>query len=162
MQMALNQLLSLPAQQNTATAAPSQALDLPPPPEQVEDGALCLHDMLQRHPAGNDRIAALGTSMNNILSNLVPYETIQGPNEFTFTGNLKDWDRTERLGEIDVPTLITVCRYDELTPECAETMHRGIPNSQLRVFERSAHMSHVEESDEYIDLLRSFLNKVDA
>ena len=35
------------------------------------------------------------------------YLTMQGPNEFVITGTLKDWDITGRLGEIDVPTLIT-------------------------------------------------------
>ncbi len=36
------------------------------------------------------------------------YATMNGPNEFTVTGNLKDWDRTDRLAEILVPTFITV------------------------------------------------------
>lgn len=96
-----------------------------------------------------------------MMGNPVPYETIQGPNEFTFSGNLKGWDRTDRLGEITVPTLITVGRHDELTPACAETMHRGIPNSALHIFEQSAHMSHLEESVEYIAVLRAFLNEAD-
>ncbi len=90
---------------------------------------------------------SLVRSMNNLMDSPIPYETIQGPNEFTFNGNLKDWDRTDRLGEIAVPTLITVGRHDELTPACAETMRRGIPNSELHVFEQSAHMSHIEESE---------------
>jgi proline-specific peptidase len=100
-------------------------------------------------------------SMGNMAGNPVPYETIQGPNEFTFNGNLKNWDRTDRLGEITIPTLITVGRYDELTPACAETMHRGIPNSELHVFEHSAHVSHIEESEKYIEILRAFLDKAD-
>ena len=52
-------------------------------------------------------------------------------------GNLHDWDRIERLGEIPVPTLITVGRYDEITPTCAETMQRRLPQAQLEVFEQS-------------------------
>ena len=48
------------------------------------------------------------------------YNTINGPTEFTVTGELKDWDRIDRLGEITVPTLITVGRHDEITPACAE------------------------------------------
>ena len=101
-------------------------------------------------------------SMTNLMDNPVPYETIQGPNEFTVIGNLKDWDRTGRLGEIDVPTLIMVGRYDLLTPTCAETLRRGIPNSETRVFERSAHMAHLEETDAYLEVLREFLGRAES
>ena len=54
-------------------------------------------------------------SIGNLEQNPV-YATMNGPNEFTVTGNLREWDRTDRLGEIEVPTLITVGRYDEIGP----------------------------------------------
>jgi proline-specific peptidase len=96
----------------------------------------------------------------NLEGNQV-YLTMNGPNEFTVVGNLKDWDRTDRLGEITVPTLITVGRYDEITPTCAETLHRGIPNSELHLFEQSAHCAHLEERDKFNALLRDFLHRVE-
>ena len=71
----------------------------------------------------------------NLTGNAV-YETMGGPNEFIMSGNLKDWDRIERLGEITVPTLITVGRYDEITPTCAETMQRRMPHT-VQVFEQA-------------------------
>ncbi len=89
------------------------------------------------------------------------YETMNGPNEFFVIGNLKDWDRTERLGEIRAPTLITVGRHDEITPACAETMHKGIPNSELRVFEESSHTAHLEETDRYLEVVADFLARVE-
>ena len=104
---------------------------------------------------------SLMRSLNNLTSNPVPYETIQGPNEFTITGNLKDWDRTGRLGEIAVPTLITCGRYDELGPACAETLHRDIPNSELHIFEQSAHTAHLEETERYLQVVRGFLGPVE-
>ncbi|MCC7411793.1 MAG: proline iminopeptidase-family hydrolase [Gammaproteobacteria bacterium] len=90
------------------------------------------------------------------------YETMNGPNEFTVIGNLKDWDRTARLGEIDVPTLITVGRHDEITPACARTLHAGIRSSQLVVFEHSAHMAHLEEPQRYRQVLERFLRHADG
>ena len=93
------------------------------------------------------------------LENNPVYETMNGPNEFTSIGNLKDWDRTERLNEIQVPTLITVGQYDELTPACAETLRAGIPNSRLVVFEDSAHLAHVEEQARYLEVVRNFLDE---
>jgi proline iminopeptidase len=87
---------------------------------------------------------------------------VNGPTEFTVIGNLKAWDRIDRLGEITVPTLITVGRYDEITPACAETIHRGIANSRVVVFENSAHCSHLEETEAYLAVVDEFLADVDA
>ncbi len=102
----------------------------------------------------------LQRSLANLTGNAV-YETMNGPNEFTVVGNLKDWDRSERLGEISVPTLVTVGRYDELTPACAETLHRGIADSKLAIFEDSAHMAHLEEEERYLSTLDAFLSEVE-
>ena len=92
------------------------------------------------------------------LENNPVYETMNGPNEFTIIGNLRDWDRIERLSEIHVPTLITVGQYDELTPACAETLCAGIPDSRLVVFENSSHLAHVEEEAHYLEVVRDFLD----
>ncbi|MCI2429844.1 proline iminopeptidase-family hydrolase [Candidatus Acetothermia bacterium] len=97
----------------------------------------------------------------NLNGNAV-YETMNGPNEFVVIGNLKDWDRTDRLGEISVPTLITVGRHDELTPTCAETLHRGIPNSRMVIFEESAHLAHLEESDRYRQVVADFMAEIET
>lgn len=102
----------------------------------------------------------LNRSFNNLTSNAVPYETMQGPNEFTITGNLKDWDRTGTLGGIEVPTLITCGRFDELGPACAETLHRSISGARLRIFESSAHTAHLEETTAYLSVVRDFLHGV--
>ncbi len=90
------------------------------------------------------------------------YNTMNGPNEFTVVGNLKAWDRIGRLGEITVPTLITVGRYDEITPACAETIHRGIANSRVAVFEHSAHCAHLEETQAYLAVVEDFLTSVES
>ncbi len=100
-------------------------------------------------------------SVNNLEGNPV-YETMNGPNEFFVIGNLKDWDRTDRLGEIDAPTLITVGRHDEITPACAESIHRGIPGSELRVFEQSAHVAHLEETEAYLRTVADFLTRAEG
>jgi len=85
------------------------------------------------------------------------YWTMNGPNEFTIVGNLKDWDITARLREIKVPTLVTVGRYDEVTPRVAETIHKGIAGSKLVVFEKSGHLTMWDEKENYLKTLREFL-----
>jgi proline iminopeptidase len=87
------------------------------------------------------------------------YNTMWGPNEFTCTGNLMEWERRDRLGEIDVPTLILCGRYDEVVPECSETMHAGIRDSELLIFEESSHSAHFEEPEKFFAVLRDFLDR---
>ncbi|HTS22460.1 MAG TPA: proline iminopeptidase-family hydrolase [Casimicrobiaceae bacterium] len=89
------------------------------------------------------------------------YQTMNGPSEFHVVGNLKNWDIVARLPEIKVPTLVTSGRYDEATPLIAETVHRGIQDSEWAIFESSSHMAHVEEADRYVTLLDEFLCRYD-
>lgn len=96
------------------------------------------------------------------LENNEIYLTMWGPSEFCVTGTLKDWDITNRLGEIRVPTLVLCGRHDEATPALAETIHRGIPGSQLVIFEHSAHFPHIEETERYLQILGDFLDGVEA
>lgn len=90
------------------------------------------------------------------------YEHMWGPNEFVCTGTLLDWDRTDRLGEIRTPTLVTAGRYDEVVPSCAETIQRGIAGSQLVIFRESSHLAHLEEPEAYMAVLRGFLAEVET
>lgn len=102
----------------------------------------------------------ISENVSRLANNLV-YETLQGPNELVITGNLKDWDRTERLGELLLPILVTAGRYDEATPGCAATLQKHLPNAQLAIFEKSAHMPHLEEPDAYIECIQAFLDQLD-
>jgi pimeloyl-ACP methyl ester carboxylesterase len=62
------------------------------------------------------------------------------------------------LGQITVPSLIIVGRYDAFTPvHLSEEMHRGIPGSKLRIIEGSGHMTNLERPEEFNSILVSFL-----
>ena len=92
-----------------------------------------------------------------------PYLTMWGPSEFgPVTGNLDGWDITDRLGEIGVPTLLTVGRHDEMWPSHMADMQAGIPGAELAIFEESSHMAFQEEREAYIARMRDFLNRVEA
>jgi len=90
--------------------------------------------------------------------NMAVYGTMQGPNEFTFTGNYKDWSRLADMHKITEPTLILCGMHDELTPACSMRMHNELPNSQIKVFKNSAHMPFYEEPQTYFPLLLNFLD----
>jgi proline iminopeptidase len=89
--------------------------------------------------------------------NMGPYGTIQGPNEFLYTGNLKDWNRLPDMHRITVPVLITCGQHDELTPACALRMKLALPDARLHVFPNSSHMPFYEEPHAYYPVLLDFL-----
>jgi L-proline amide hydrolase len=89
------------------------------------------------------------------------YETMWGPNEFTVTGTLRNWDVIERLGEIELPTLITSGRYDECTPVLVEPLHCGIRGSKWVLFEESSHTALLEETERYLGAVGSFLLRIE-
>jgi proline iminopeptidase len=74
---------------------------------------------------------------------------------------LKDYDRTSRLAELRLPILYTAGRFDETTPATTAWYQRLTPHARLEVFEQSAHMPMLEETDRYLAALRAFLREVE-
>ncbi|PGS47991.1 proline iminopeptidase-family hydrolase [Bacillus sp. AFS041924] len=89
------------------------------------------------------------------------YNIMWGPSEFHVTGNLKNFDCTSQLQDIQVPTMYTCGRYDEATPKSTEYFSKLTLNGKFHVFEKSAHMPYVEEPEAYVQVIRDFLNEVD-
>jgi proline iminopeptidase len=85
------------------------------------------------------------------------YETMNGPNEFTIIGSMKDIDFKRELPRISVPTLLIHGAYDEVTPEVGRRMQARIPGARLHIFPRSSHTSFWEERSAYLALVRDFL-----
>jgi proline-specific peptidase len=91
------------------------------------------------------------------------YTAMWGPSEFgPVTGRLRDWDVTDRLGEIRVPTLITGGRHDEARPEHLAVLADGISGSELVIFEHSAHVAFIEERAHYLEVLADFLIRAEG
>jgi len=90
------------------------------------------------------------------------YQTMWGPTEGYVTGNLRNYDQTSRLDEISIPTLFTCGRFDEASPEATAWYQGFVPNAEMVVFEQSAHMAHLEESQKYIEVIKDFLHRVEV
>jgi proline iminopeptidase len=108
--------------------------------------------VLRVKPPPPDAAASL-----DIVSKSIAYRVMNGPNEFTIVGVIKDWDRRKDLGKIKVPTLITTGQYDEVTLDCHETIHRGIKGSKLVVLKGCSHLNMDEKPAEYVAVVRKFL-----
>jgi len=64
------------------------------------------------------------------------------------------------LYKITVPTLITVGKYDEVTVNVAQLIHKNIKGSRLVIFENSSHMAMWEEKDKYLEVIKEFIDQV--
>ena len=66
----------------------------------------------------------------------------------------------DKLKDVTQPVLVCTGRLDRVcTVPAAEAMAKGLPNSELVVFEQSGHMTFVEEPELYLKVVREFLNK---
>jgi proline iminopeptidase len=89
--------------------------------------------------------------------NMGPYRTIQGPNEFTYTGNIRDWTLIPALGGLRVPCLVLCGEFDELPPACSIHIDNALPDSRLKVFSGCSHMPFYEDPEAYFACLLRFL-----
>lgn len=71
-------------------------------------------------------------------------------------------DHTARLSQITVPTLIIVGREDSITPvKDSQTMHDQISGSRLVVIPNAAHVSNLEQTNQFNNELLDFVSSVD-
>ncbi|MBJ7593757.1 MAG: proline iminopeptidase-family hydrolase [Candidatus Dormibacteraeota bacterium] len=89
------------------------------------------------------------------------YHHMNGPSEFSVTGTLARWDVTERLGEIDVPTLLIGGEHDECRPEHLRDMQRRIPRSRLEIVPDASHLCFAEKREHFMAVVNEFLAGAD-
>jgi proline iminopeptidase len=82
------------------------------------------------------------------------------PEPLIFAGRhvLRGWSVTDRLGEINVPTLVIAGRQDFVyPPEAQLELANGIPNARLRLIDRAGHNPHSEQPDEVLSAISDFI-----
>lgn len=85
------------------------------------------------------------------------YHTMNGPSEFHVVGTLQDWDITDQLHHISVPTLLISGVHDEATPLIVSQIHERIPGSHWELFPESSHLPHIEEPARFKRVVTEFL-----
>lgn len=74
---------------------------------------------------------------------------------------LADFNITDQIHRISVPTLILVGRDDWVTPPSqAERMHRELSHAQVVCFEESGHYPFIEETEHFVETVRTWINKL--
>jgi proline iminopeptidase len=96
-----------------------------------------------------------------LSGNFQVYNYMWGPTEFTATGTLLNFDRTQRLKELKPPVLFIGGRYDEARPETLKQFHQMVPHSKLTIIENAGHNTAVDQPLEFTNALRKFMRSVE-
>ena len=89
--------------------------------------------------------------------NLKIYNYMQGPNEFTVIGAMKNWDRWADLSIIKTRTLVLGAKYDEMDPEDLRKMGDLMPNARAWISDRGSHFTMYDDQLPYFTDLLTFL-----
>jgi proline iminopeptidase len=88
------------------------------------------------------------------------YNLMQGKSEFLVTGNLKNWERWNRLHEIRVKALTIGSQYDEMDPEDMKKMATVMPNASYAFCPNGSHLCMWDDQETYFKHLLNFLHTV--
>ena len=88
------------------------------------------------------------------------YNFMQGKSEFVVTGNLKDWERWDRLPEIKTKALTIGAQYDEMDPEDMKKMAGLMQNAAYAFCPHGSHMAMWDDQGVYFSQLLDFLRAV--
>jgi proline iminopeptidase len=85
------------------------------------------------------------------------YVPMQGPSELGASGKLADWDRTEELGEINVPALVIGARHDTMDPAFLAAMAARLPRGTYVECPNGSHLAMYDDQAAYFAGLLAFL-----
>jgi proline iminopeptidase len=88
------------------------------------------------------------------------YLQMQGKSEFVATGNLRNWDRWDRLHEIEVRSLTVGARYDEMDPQDMERMAQSMRNARYAYCPNGSHLCMWDDQATYFRHLLGFFREI--
>ncbi|PSQ06629.1 3-oxoadipate enol-lactone hydrolase [Halobacteriales archaeon QS_4_69_31] len=100
----------------------------------------------------------------DIVDRIVEWRLETDPTEAAYewqSAAAKTFDASDRLAEIDVPTLVMHGTADRVLPvENAHLLAEGVPGADLVTVEGGSHLFFIEDADAVTDHLREFLDDV--
>lgn len=109
---------------------------------------------IRRQPFNRDPVRRSHAGFNAAI-----FEAIQGPNEYCYTGSIRDWRRIQQIGRFTWPVLVATGTHDVLTPARASRMARAIPGADIVVFPDCAHSPAYEAPRAWRAELTDFLRR---
>jgi proline iminopeptidase len=89
------------------------------------------------------------------------YIPMQGPSELGLSGKLLNWDRTNDLASITVPTLVIGAKYDTMDPAHMEMMSKKVKKGRYLFCPNGSHMAMYDDQKTYVDGVIKFILDVD-
>jgi proline iminopeptidase len=126
-------------------------------PEYLAAMMVFYHRYMERRDPWTPQTDTLFAQANEQISRYM-----EGPDEFKFTGTLKDYDRTADLVKLGVPTLYLGGEFDVATPGAVEWYHELTPNSEMLVIPGAAHLMTQDKPEDTVTGVRAFLHKHDG
>lgn len=90
------------------------------------------------------------------------YIPMQGPSELGLSGKLLNWDRTNDLPKIAVPTLIIGAKYDTMDPAHMEMMAKKVQKGRYLYCPNGSHLAIYDDQKVYMEGLIKFILDLDA
>lgn len=87
------------------------------------------------------------------------YVPLQGPSELGASGALLNWDRTDDLARINVPTLVMGAEHDTMDPAFMRHMASKLPAGEYWHCPHGSHMAMYDDQETYFEGLVSFLRR---
>jgi len=89
------------------------------------------------------------------------YQCMWGPSEFTATGELRTYDRTNRLHEIKVPTLFIAGEFDEARPSTVKYYQSLVPGAKFEMIDGSGHLTMQDKPDQSNKVVADFIDSIE-
>jgi len=89
------------------------------------------------------------------------YDLMQGPSEFKVGGRLIDWDITDRLGEISVPTLMVGATHDTMDPAAMQRQSELVQNGQFLLCPEGSHLCMWDDRETFMNGVAAFIASVE-
>lgn len=102
--------------------------------------------------------------VNRAFKKLNPdiYIPMQGPSELGLSGKLLNWDRTNDLSQIAVPTLVIGAKYDTMDPAHMEMISKKVQKGRYLFCPNGSHMAMYDDQKVYVSGVTQFLLDVDS
>lgn len=89
------------------------------------------------------------------------YIPMQGPSELGLSGKLLNWDRTNDLAQIAVPTLVIGAKYDTMDPAHMEMMSKKVQKGRYLFCPNGSHLALYDDQKVYMEGVTKFILDVD-
>ena len=108
-----------------------------------------------------EAIESLIGSLADMNANLEILEYMWGPSDFTVTGTLKDFDRTDDLATLTMPVLFHCGEFDEARPDTVRQQAALTPNAEVAIIPGAGHLTMIDAPEQANRAIREFLTRVE-